>query len=151
MNLALISLDRPVTDTPQTASVLLPRLPEMVGPARDWLRDVLHKFEVPDSVIADAVQIISEFGQNAIRHVYAGDADTDVMTVTAAVWDGRLKVTLSDPGAMNGAAHVPSVNSDESGWGIGMIVAELSESHGIEAVAGGKVAWAELIFDGGAS
>lgn len=151
MNLALSSrLDQSVTDSPQTASALLPRLPEMVSPARDWLREVLTKFKVPAATIADAVQVISEFGQNAIRHVNTSGTDFDVMTVTAAVWDGHLKVTLSDPGVF---ADVPAElggDLDEHGWGIGVIVAALSTCYGFEAVAGGKVAWATLEFGGAA-
>lgn len=139
---------------PDLDFTILLRAPESVRTARHWVRDTLGKFGVPGEAIDNAVQIVSEFCQNSVRHVPAVPGAPGVMTVTAAVWNGQVKITVSDPGELFEPPIVGPNGSGEreSGYGLRTIVRALSSDWGIERIHGGKVAWAliQLATSGGA-
>lgn len=124
-------LDAPVTSAaPLTALTTLPRQPRRVSESRTWLRKQLAEWGVHEDDADTAALLLSEVFTNSVLHA-AGDSDA---TLTAALWDGRLKVSVSDP---DSAMRVPAPG-DEHGRGL-EIVNRLASGFGFERMPGGKI------------
>lgn len=122
---------------PLMALISLPRTRPAVASARHWLADTLTAWNVSGEQADDAVLALSEVVTNAVEHA-VGDGHS---TVTAALWQGHLRVTVSDPDSeLHGAAR-----SDEHGRGL-LVVQELTLRHGANRlVGGGKLIWFEQL------
>jgi anti-sigma regulatory factor (Ser/Thr protein kinase) len=122
--------------------VLLPHAPSSVGTARRELGADLRTHGIPESLVADAILVLSELMSNAVRH-----ADPLPGTRVRVAWTltgGSLEIAVSDGGG-RGRPHseMPSVTST-SGRGLG-IVEHLSSRWGVrtnEPV--GSTVWATL-------
>lgn len=122
---------------PLMALISLPRTRPAVASARHWLADTLTAWNVSDDQAYDAVVALSEVVTNAVVHAVGSGHST----VTAALWQGHLRVTVSDPDPeLHGAAR-----SDEHGRGL-LVVKELALRCGADRLAGGgKLIWFEQL------
>lgn len=135
-------LDAPVTDAPKTAMTAVERKSSEVSEARVWLRKLLAEWCVPESTADDAVLLLSEIVTNSIIHAMGIASDA---TITAAMWDGRLLVTVSDPDPV---VH-PGGPGDSGEHGRGLAIVEaLAERFGTTPMTGGKIVWFELLIGG---
>ncbi len=119
----------------KTYTVSLPRTRPAVADARHWLAALLTSWGVTDRQIDDAVLALSEIVTNAVEHATGEDP---YATVTAALRQNHLRITVSDPDPELGS----TAHSDEHGRGL-LVVRALSLCHGVYRVAGGKVVWFE--------
>ena len=139
--IALIRQDIPVTDpSPLTSVATLPRITAAVRDARMWLEKLLADWGVDPEVVYDAKLALTEVFANSIVHA-AGESDA---TITAAMWDGRLRITVSDPDPV---VYAPNDDDEEHGRGLA-IVKELSESFGTTPMPGGKIVFFVLAVGG---
>lgn len=124
---------------PLTALISLPRTRPAVADARHWLADTLTAWSISGEQLDDAVTALSEVFSNAVVHA-AGDQDA---TVTAALWQGHLRITVTDP---DPAVPTPRQAGDDDESGRGMAVLRgLVLRHGTTRTATGKVVWFELL------
>lgn len=138
------------TDPVRIADTELPLSAEGAHAGNLWVRDTLKAMGIPAETVYDTVSITAEFSQNAVRWAAPGAHDTAVMAFTVAVWDDRIRVTVSDPGDLFQAPQGgPSGSGEhESGYGLELIVANLAAGWGVERVLGGKLAWADVKIGG---
>jgi anti-sigma regulatory factor (Ser/Thr protein kinase) len=94
---------------------------------------------------ADVALVISELVTNSVRHAHVGPHDT--LTIECAALPGRLRVTVTDPGALL-EPRLPSPDHPASG-GFGLRIVEmLSSAWGVvRGPAGTTSVWCELPFD----
>ncbi|BAC71937.1 MULTISPECIES: ATP-binding protein [Streptomyces] len=129
-------------EVPTSSSMAVPHGPAGVGKARHRMRDQLRTGGVADSVIDDAVLILSELLSNACRHgrplgdALAGDGDV------RAAWRvddcGRLTVEVTDGGGPT--RPVPATPSVTARGGRGLnIITALAEDWGVRDDARGEV------------
>lgn len=137
MNTVLPRPDQRVSAAPLMALISLPRTRPAVASARRWLTDALTAWGVTGDQLDDAVLSLSEVVTNAVEHA-AGDGHS---TVTAALWQGHLRITVSDP---DRELH-DGVGNDEHGRGL-LVVKALTMRHGVNHIAGGKVIWFEQLL-----
>jgi anti-sigma regulatory factor (Ser/Thr protein kinase) len=121
---------------PLTALTSLPRERAAIAGARRWLTDTLTEWGIGGEQLDDAVLILSELFTNAVEHA-AGEGHS---TLAAAMWQGHLRITVSDPDPDVRQAS----GDDEHGRGLELVRA-LSLRHGTDSGSAGKVAWAELL------
>ncbi|MEU4168080.1 ATP-binding protein [Streptomyces sp. NPDC026665] len=129
-------------EVPTSSSMAVPHGPAGVGKARHRMRDQLRSGGVAETVIDDAVLILSELLSNACRHGRPlGDALADDGTVRAA-WRvdaaGRLTVEVTDGGGpTRPAPATPSVTA-RGGRGLNIITA-LAKDWGVRDDVRGEV------------
>jgi anti-sigma regulatory factor (Ser/Thr protein kinase) len=128
--------EQAVSVAPLMALISLPRTRPAVSGARHWLADTLTAWNIGGDQLDDAVLVLSEVFTNSVEHV-AGDGNA---TVTAALWRGHLRITVSDPDPETRTA----AGDDEHGRGL-QVVRALATRHGVTRTAGGKVVWAEQL------
>ena len=136
MNDTLCRPQQHVDAAPLMALISLPRTRPAVSGARRWLADTLAAWNVDDDQLDDAVLALSEVVTNAVEHA-AGDGHS---TLTAALWQGHLRVTVSDP---DPEVHAAS-GDEEHGRGL-LVVRALTMRNGTNRIAGGKVVWFEQV------
>ncbi|MER5184404.1 ATP-binding protein [Streptomyces sp. NPDC002896] len=129
-------------EVPTSSSMAVPHGPAGVGEARHRMRDQLRIGGVPDSVIDDAVLILSELLSNACRHGRPlGDAlagDGDVRAAWSVDAGGRLMVEVTDGGGPT--RPVPATPSVTAHGGRGLnIITALSDDWGVRDDARGEV------------
>jgi anti-sigma regulatory factor (Ser/Thr protein kinase) len=122
---------------PLMALIGLPRTRPAVSGARRWLADTLTAWNVSGEQLDDAVLALSEVLTNSIEHA-AGDQPA---TITAALWHGHLRITVSDPDPETR----PADDDDEHGRGL-LIVRALTTRYGVTRTAAGKVVWFEQLL-----
>lgn len=125
-----------VDEAPLMALISLPRTRPAVAGARRWLTDTLTAWNVSGDQLDKVVLALSEVFTNAVVHAI-GDGHS---TLTAALWQGHLRITVSDPDPELHAAAV----DDEHGRGL-QVVKGLTMRHGTTRTAGGKVVWFEQL------
>ncbi|MER7838398.1 ATP-binding protein [Streptomyces sp. NPDC096040] len=130
-------------EVPTSSSMAVPHGPAGVGKARHRMRDQLRTGGISESVIDDAVLILSELLSNACKHgrplgddALAGDGDV------RAAWQvdtrGRLIVEVTDGGGPTRPAPMtPSVTA-HGGRGLNIITA-LADDWGVRDDARGEV------------
>ncbi|MFE1949593.1 ATP-binding protein [Streptomyces sp. NPDC059524] len=129
-------------EVPASSSMAVPHGPAGVGAARHRMRDQLRSGGVSESVIDDAVLILSELLSNACRHGrplgddLAGDGDV------RAAWRvddrGCLTVEVTDGGGPT--RPVPATPSVTAHGGRGLnIITALSDDWGVRDDARGEV------------
>ncbi|MER5947548.1 ATP-binding protein [Streptomyces sp. NPDC001904] len=129
-------------EVPASSSMAVPHGPAGVGEARHRMRDQLRISGVPESVVDDAVLILSELLSNACRHgrplgdELAGDGDV------RAAWqvDGRgcLTVEVTDGGGPT--RPVPATPSVTARGGRGLnIITALADDWGVRDDRRGEV------------
>ncbi|MFK4069551.1 ATP-binding protein [Streptomyces sp. NPDC029674] len=133
-------------EVPTSSSMAVPHGPAGVGEARHRMRDQLRMSGVSETVVDDAVLILSELLSNACRHGrplgrgMVGDGDV------RAAWHvdeaGRLTVEVTDGGGpTRPAPATPSVTA-HGGRGLNIITA-LADAWGVRDDVHGEVTvWA---------
>jgi anti-sigma regulatory factor (Ser/Thr protein kinase) len=129
-------------EVPTSSSMAVPHGPAGVGEARHRMRDQLRSGGVADSVIDDAVLILSELLSNACRHGRPlGDAlagDGDVRAAWRVDQSGRLTVEVTDGGGPT--RPVPATPSVTAHGGRGLnIITALAKDWGVRDDARGEV------------
>lgn len=129
-------------EVPTSSSMAVPHGPAGVGEARHRMRDQLRIGGVSESVIDDAVLILSELLSNACRHGrplgrgMVGDGDV------RAAWHvdktGRLTVEVTDGGGPT--RPVPATPSVTAHGGRGLnIISSLADTWGVRDDVHGEV------------
>jgi anti-sigma regulatory factor (Ser/Thr protein kinase) len=129
-------------EVPTSSSMAVPHGPAGVGEARHRMRAQLRRGGVAESVIDDAVLILSELLSNACKHgrplgdAFSGDGDV------RAAWrvdpSGRLIVEVTDGGGpTRPAPATPSVTA-HGGRGLNIITA-LADDWGVRDDIRGEV------------
>jgi len=138
-------------EVPTSSSMAVPHGPAGVGQARHCMRDQLRGGGVAESVIDDAVLILSELLSNACRHGRPlGDdlnGDGDVRAAWRVDTGGRLTVEVTDGGGPT--RPVPSTPSVTARGGRGLnIITALADDWGVRDDAHGEVTvWAVVHED----
>ncbi|MEV5953480.1 ATP-binding protein [Streptomyces sp. NPDC051987] len=131
-------------EVPTSSSMAVPHGPAGVGKARHRMRDQLRTGGLSESVIDDAVLILSELLSNACKHGRPlGDAlagDGDVRAAWRVDPRGRLIVEVTDGGGPTRPAPMtPSVTA-HGGRGLNIITA-LADDWGVRDDAGEVTVW----------
>ncbi len=139
-------------EVPTSSIMAVPHGPAGVGEARHRMRKELRTSGVPDSVIDDAVLILSELLSNAYRHGRPlsrenGGRDREGAGGIRAAWRvderGRLTVEVTDGGGPTRPfPATPSVTA-RGGRGLNIINA-LSQDWGVRDAVGEVTVWAAL-------
>lgn len=145
-------------EVPTSSIMAVPHGPAGVGEARHRMRKELRAGGVPDSVIDDAVLILSELLSNAYRHGRPlsrdgrdgrdkGERGADDPGLVRAAWRmdgrGRLTVEVTDGGGPTRPfPATPSVTA-RGGRGLNIINA-LSQDWGVRDATGEVTVWAAL-------
>ncbi|MCZ0980432.1 ATP-binding protein [Streptomyces diastatochromogenes] len=134
-------------EVPTSSSMAVPHGPAGVGEARHRMRDDLYRSGVSESVVDDAVLILSELLSNACRYGRPlGEAERGEGDVRAA-WRvdpaGGLRVEVTDGGARPGPS-VDALGHRARGRGLNIIGA-LSQDWGVRDSATGEVTvWVQV-------
>ena len=131
---------------PTSSTMAVPHGPAGVGAARHRMRGDLGRTGVSDSVIDDAVLILSELLSNAWRHGRPLRSDHGDVAVRAA-WRideyGRLIVEVTDGGGPT--RPIPANPSITARGGRGLnIITSLAEDWGVRDGTGEVTVWASL-------
>lgn len=136
-------LDSPEIPLDPEASALvhlhLRREPSSPANARATLRDWSHSLGLCASSCETLVLLVSELVSNAVRHSRGGDSDP--ITLTAALRDDVLRVSVSDTGT---SAAIPAARDPAHGGGFGFwLVEKESRRWGVDQ-SDGTCVWFEL-------
>jgi CheY-like chemotaxis protein len=120
----------------EDAALDLPRELSSVRQARRFVKEKLHEWGL-DSLLDDALLIVSELATNAMTHAKSGCGVRLVLTPS------MLRIEVADAGGGTPEPQPPSTTG-ESGRGV-HLVAALTTAWGMEVIEGeGKLVWAEL-------
>lgn len=109
------------------------------------VRDALAEVHDGGWSLDDGRLVASELVGNAVRH--SGCQLRHRLRIDVSRRDGRLLISVHDPGLSRQTAHVGGDDqADSGGWGL-RIIAKLSEAWGTERPDGYRV-WAELAAPG---
>lgn len=104
--------------------------------ARAFLRETVGAL-VPDSVLQDALVVVSELVTNAVVHA-GTDSDLEVR-----LSEGALEIRVTDTSTRPPVRHVADGDPGTRGRGLVLLDA-LSSRWGIERLTGGKTVWVVL-------
>ncbi|MER5742776.1 ATP-binding protein [Streptomyces sp. NPDC002225] len=137
---------------PTSSSMAVPHGPAGVGQARHRMREQLRSHGVSDSVVDDAVLILSELLSNACRHGrplgrHTEVGDGDVRAAWHVDRTGGLTVEVTDGGGPT--RPVPSTPSVTARGGRGLnIISALAEEWGVRDSSSGEVTVWVLVNEG---
>lgn len=136
-------------EVPTSSSMAVPHGPAGVGQARHRMREQLRGHGVSDSVVDDAVLILSELLSNACRHGrplgrHSDVGDGDVRAAWRVDRTGGLTVEVTDGGGPT--RPVPATPSVTARGGRGLnIISALAEKWGVRDDASGEVTvWVQV-------
>lgn len=96
-----------------------PGLPQEVGRARRWAREILADTPCAD----DAALIVTELGSNAVRHTASGNG-FGVFRVALVRSPETVALSVTDNGGTSTAPHLASPNDDDpQGRGLALVAA----------------------------
>ncbi|MFE5511950.1 ATP-binding protein [Streptomyces sp. NPDC056529] len=138
-------------EVPTSSSVAVPHGPAGVGEARHRMRDELYRSGVAESVVDDAVLILSELLSNACRYGRplgrADRGDGDVRAAWRVDPGGGLRVEVTDGGGPT--RPVPSTPSVTARGGRGLnIISALAQDWGVRDSATGEVTVWVVVTEG---
>lgn len=140
-------------EVPTSSSMAVPHGPAGVGQARHRMREQLRSHGVSDSVVDDAVLILSELLSNACRHGrplgrHADVGDGDVRAAWHVDRAGGLTVEVTDGGGPT--RPVPATPSVTARGGRGLnIISALAEQWGVrDNASSGEVTVWVLVDEG---
>ncbi|MFH8482636.1 ATP-binding protein [Streptomyces sp. NPDC018055] len=136
-------------EVPASSSMAVPHGPAGVGQARHRMREQLRSNGVSDTVVDDAVLILSELLSNACRHGrplgrHADVGDGDIRAAWRVDTGGGLIVEVTDGGGPT--RPVPSTPSVTARGGRGLnIISALAQEWGVRDDSSGEVTvWAHV-------
>ncbi|MFD6277298.1 ATP-binding protein [Streptomyces sp. NPDC060209] len=139
-------------EVPTSSSMAVPHGPAGVGQARHRMREQLRSNGVSDTVVDDAVLILSELLSNACRHgrplgQHSEVGDGDIRAAWRVDRRGDLTVEVTDGGGPT--RPVPSTPSVTARGGRGLnIISALAQEWGVRDDAVGEVTvWALVSTD----
>lgn len=134
-------------EVPTSSSMAVPHGPAGVGQARHRMREQLRSNGVPDTVVDDAVLILSELLSNACRHgrplgQHSEMGDGDIRAAWRVNGRGDLTVEVTDGGGPT--RPVPATPSVTARGGRGLnIISALAQEWGVRDDTVGEVTvWA---------
>lgn len=139
-------------EVPTSSSMAVPHGPAGVGQARHRMREQLRSHGVSDSVVDDAVLILSELLSNACRHGrplgrHTERGDGDVRAAWRVDRTGGLTVEVTDGGGPT--RPVPATPSVTARGGRGLnIISALAEKWGVRDDSSGEVTVWVLLNEG---
>lgn len=139
-------------EVPTSSSMAVPHGPAGVGQARHRMREQLRSHGVSDSVVDDAVLILSELLSNACRHGRPLGRHTDVGDGDVrAAWHvdrtGGLTVEVTDGGGPT--RPIPATPSVTARGGRGLnIISALADEWGVRDSSSGEVTVWVLVNEG---
>ncbi|MFF2958157.1 ATP-binding protein [Streptomyces sp. NPDC057963] len=139
-------------EVPTSSSMAVPHGPAGVGQARHRMREQLRGHGVPDSVVDDAVLILSELLSNACRHGrplgrHTDVGDGDVRAAWRVDRAGGLTVEVTDGGGPT--RPIPATPSVTARGGRGLnIIGALAEEWGVRDSVSGEVTVWVLVSEG---
>ncbi|MFJ2266349.1 ATP-binding protein [Streptomyces sp. NPDC098085] len=139
-------------EVPTSSSMAVPHGPAGVGQARHRMREQLRGHGVPDSVVDDAVLILSELLSNACRHGrplgrHTDVGDGDVRAAWRVDRAGGLTVEVTDGGGPT--RPIPATPSVTARGGRGLnIISALAEQWGVRDSVSGEVTVWVLVSEG---
>lgn len=139
-------------EVPTSSSMAVPHGPAGVGQARHRMREQLRSHGVSDSVVDDAVLILSELLSNACRHGrplgrHTDVGDGDVRAAWRVDRTGGLTVEVTDGGGPT--RPVPATPSVTAHGGRGLnIISALAEEWGVRDNSSGEVTVWVLVHEG---
>lgn len=137
---------------PTSSSMAVPHGPAGVGQARHRMREQLRSHGVSDSVVDDAVLILSELLSNACRHGrplgrHTDVGDGDIRAAWRVDRAGGLTVEVTDGGGPT--RPVPATPSVTARGGRGLnIISALAEEWGVRDSSSGEVTVWVLVNEG---
>ncbi|MET9376248.1 ATP-binding protein [Streptomyces sp. NPDC003035] len=138
-------------EVPTSSSMAVPHGPAGVGEARHRMREQLSRSGMSESVVDDAVLILSELLSNACRHGRplgrAEVGDGDVRAAWRIDASGGLTVEVTDGGGPT--RPVPSTPSVTARGGRGLnIISALAQDWGVRDSATGEVTVWVIVTEG---
>lgn len=139
-------------EVPTSSSMAVPHGPAGVGQARHRMREQLRSHGVSDSVVDDAVLILSELLSNACRHGrplgrHTDVGDGDVRAAWRVDRKGGLTVEVTDGGGPT--RPVPATPSVTARGGRGLnIINALADEWGVRDSSSGEVTVWVLVNEG---
>lgn len=139
-------------EVPTSSSMAVPHGPAGVGQARHRMREQLRSHGVSDSVVDDAVLILSELLSNACRHGrplgrHSDVGEGDVRAAWRVDRTGGLTVEVTDGGGPT--RPVPATPSVTARGGRGLnIISALAEKWGVRDDSSGEVTVWVLVNEG---
>lgn len=138
-------------EVPTSSSMAVPHGPAGVGEARHRMRDELYRSGVSESVVDDAVLILSELLSNACRYGRplgrAERGEGDVLAAWRVDSSGGLRVEVTDGGGPT--RPVPSTPSVTARGGRGLnIISALAQDWGVRDSATGEVTVWVVVTEG---
>ncbi|MET4640921.1 anti-sigma regulatory factor (Ser/Thr protein kinase) [Streptomyces atratus] len=139
-------------EVPTSSSMAVPHGPAGVGQARHRMREQLRSYGVSDSVVDDAVLILSELLSNACRHGrplgrHTDVGDGDVRAAWRVDGTGGLTVEVTDGGGPT--RPIPATPSVTARGGRGLnIISALAEEWGVRDSSSGEVTVWVLVSEG---
>ncbi|MER5894786.1 ATP-binding protein [Streptomyces sp. NPDC001876] len=141
-------------EVPTSSSMAVPHGPAGVGQARHCMREQLRSNGVSDTVVDDAVLILSELLSNACRHgrplgLHTEVGDGDVRAAWRVDRAGGLTVEVTDGGGPT--RPIPATPSVTARGGRGLnIISALAQEWGVRDDTSGEVTvWALVSADHG--
>lgn len=139
-------------EVPTSSSMAVPHGPAGVGQARHRMREQLRSYGVSDSVVDDAVLILSELLSNACRHGrplgrHTDVGDGDVRAAWRVDRTGGLTVEVTDGGGPT--RPIPATPSVTARGGRGLnIISALAEEWGVRDDSSGEVTVWVVVSEG---
>ncbi|MEW2083916.1 ATP-binding protein [Streptomyces sp. NPDC005283] len=138
-------------EVPTSSSMAVPHGPAGVGEARHRMREQLSRSGVSETVLDDAVLILSELLSNACRHGrplgHAEVGDGDVRAAWRMDRAGRLTVEVTDGGGPT--RPVPATPSVTARGGRGLnIISALAQDWGVRDSTTGEVTVWVIVTEG---
>jgi len=118
-------------DVPASSTMAVPHGPSGVGNARRRMREELRAHGAPDTVVDDAVLVLSELLSNSCRHARPLRDDASVRASWSRDTDGGLTISVTDGGGPT--RPLPATPSVSARGGRGLaIISALAREWGVE-------------------
>lgn len=131
-------------EVPTSSTMAVPHGPVGVGQARRRMREELRRSGAPDSVVDDAVLILSELLSNSCRHARAlPPGDDSIRADWSRDTEGELTISVTDGGGPT--RPLPATPSVTAHGGRGLsIITSIAQDWGVreDSARGGVTVWA---------
>lgn len=139
-DIALLLVQVPSRPSASAAWLRLPLTQRAAGQARQFVAEILTRWQIPAELHDAAVLMTSELATNALLH---GRVPVEVRVARAA---RRVVLEVSD-GSSHGPQRRRAAEDEEGGRGLELVSACASR-WGVRMTATGKTVWCELVLPG---